>query len=46
MLDYLKQNRCFAVNILRLDQERLSRHSRSGPPGFLRPETTGQLRPL
>ena len=25
MLDFLKKNRCFAVNILRLDQEELSR---------------------
>src|SRR5262249_7487049 len=34
-LDYLKQNRCFAVNILRLDQEALSRRfAKAGPKDF------------
>ena len=37
-LDYLKRNRCFAVNILRLDQEDLSRRfATPGPQGLLRP---------
>jgi flavin reductase (DIM6/NTAB) family NADH-FMN oxidoreductase RutF len=34
-LDYLKRNRCFAVNILRLDQEHLSRRfAIPGPKDF------------
>jgi flavin reductase (DIM6/NTAB) family NADH-FMN oxidoreductase RutF len=34
-LDYLKKNRCFAVNILRLDQEGLSRRfATPGPKDF------------
>jgi flavin reductase (DIM6/NTAB) family NADH-FMN oxidoreductase RutF len=34
-MNYLKANRCFAVNILRLDQERLSRQFASpGPKDF------------
>jgi flavin reductase (DIM6/NTAB) family NADH-FMN oxidoreductase RutF len=34
-LDYLKKNRCFAVNILRLDQEELSRRfATPGPKDF------------
>jgi flavin reductase (DIM6/NTAB) family NADH-FMN oxidoreductase RutF len=35
MLDFLKKNRCFAVNILRLDQEDLSRRfATPGPKDF------------
>jgi flavin reductase (DIM6/NTAB) family NADH-FMN oxidoreductase RutF len=35
MLDFLTKNRCFAVNILRLDQEDLSRRfATSGPKDF------------
>jgi flavin reductase len=34
-LDYLKKNRCFAVNILRLDQEEISRRfATPGPKDF------------
>jgi flavin reductase (DIM6/NTAB) family NADH-FMN oxidoreductase RutF len=34
-LEYLKKNRCFAVNILRLDQEELSKHfATPGPKDF------------
>jgi len=34
-LDYLKRNRCFAINILRLDQEDLSRRfAVAGPKDF------------
>jgi flavin reductase len=34
-LDYLKKNRCFAVNILRLDQEAISRRfATPGPKDF------------
>jgi flavin reductase (DIM6/NTAB) family NADH-FMN oxidoreductase RutF len=34
-LDYLKKNRCFAVNILRRDQEHISRRfARPGPKDF------------
>lgn len=35
-LEFLKANRCFAVNILRLDQEEVSRRfARPGPKDFL-----------
>jgi flavin reductase len=35
LLDFLKQNRCFAVNILRVDQEDLSRRfAARGPKDF------------
>jgi flavin reductase (DIM6/NTAB) family NADH-FMN oxidoreductase RutF len=34
-LDYLKKNRCFAVNILRLEQEEISRRfAKPGPKDF------------
>ena len=34
-LDYLKKNRCFAINILRLDQEDISRRfATPGPKDF------------
>ena len=40
-LDYLKKNRCFAVNILRLDQEELSRQfAAPGPKDFSDLKTT------
>ena len=41
MLDYLNRNRCFAVNILRSDQEELSnRFAKPGPKDFSDLETT------
>ena len=40
-LDYLKKNRCFAVNILRLEQEELSRQfATPGPKDFSDLKTT------
>lgn len=40
-LDHLKQNRCFAVNILRLDQEEISRRfAMPGPKDFSDLKTT------
>jgi len=43
-LDYLKKNRCFAVNILRLDQEEVSRRfATPGPKDFSDLNTTTAL---
>jgi flavin reductase (DIM6/NTAB) family NADH-FMN oxidoreductase RutF len=40
-LDYIKENQCFAVNILRLDQEKLSRRfAVPGPKDFSDLKTT------
>ena len=48
-LDYLKKNRCFAVNILRLDQEEISRRfATPGPKDFtgLNITTAGTAAPI
>jgi flavin reductase (DIM6/NTAB) family NADH-FMN oxidoreductase RutF len=43
-LEHLKKNRCFAVNILRLDQEELSRRfAMPGPKDFSDLKTTSAL---